>query len=264
MIRISNEYANPNVPDSEAHRRVDAAQSWLDGAVSIAERLNDAEVNELTSNTLQAIGVCRPDKEMYTSPVCGPLRPSVILVPLFREDANTTDTSRDLLNPYARQVASFRENTPGRIYVNADLRLSTLLKGLLLLHEAKHAQLYKSITLRNHPSHYDEETVVYAFEFRVISALDTSYRETINKLAQSFVTSFNHPADRKKLFAGSDVVTSAPLDTALGPSFSEEEDGIRRTIVWFGTVFRVLEKYYMNDAVTEKAAFLQQIDSAVV
>jgi hypothetical protein len=259
-MRISSQYTNEELPSAEIERRVRAAQAWVDGVAAVADRVHDLEVDRLTNGVLRHIGVARPDRESYIEPVQGSLRPSILFIPLFPEDAVRSDTARLLIAPDASFGAVYRENRPGRIYMNAELRLSALLRGILILHEAKHAELYEAGVYRDdlNRDHWYEESAVFDFEFRLLRELSPAYGEAIAKLCAALSKQYDSLQTRIDALHSTNALEAMSLDDALGSSLSPEDTSIRWTIVRLDAICSMIAITHPDTAVDEKAKFLKR------
>jgi hypothetical protein len=143
-MKIGNFYVNPELDRAEVDRRVEAAQSWLDGMDEVVRHTKDDEATGLTEEMLSGVVVLKPSKRDVVVPVQGPEpeKLTIALIPLFKEDKRTTKTARQLMSEGSKEAARFTENDPGRVYFNAEIPMSGLWKGLIGLLEAKYISFF--------------------------------------------------------------------------------------------------------------------------
>lgn len=169
-----------------------------------------------------------------------------------------------MLSPNSSQAAYYTENRPGRIYFNNEVSLSSSLKGLLLLHEAKHAEIFETNQFRdgNELDHWLEEAAVFEFEFRLLRNLcGTPYDEMMDKTVARFIEEYGDKDDSGRTLPEPDTMDIRVVDEIFGPILSEREPSLRKSIVWMHATFRMLEAKYPEVAEIEKAKFLRHIYS---
>lgn len=261
-MEISTWYVNSElVPEEIAHRK-EAAQEWADSMYAVIEKTQDQEALELLNGALSGIAIGRPDTEKHLVPIQGPEQPTVVFVPLFSEDTDINDTTRMMMDQNLPQAALYTENTPGRIYFNAQAPLSPMLKGILMLHEAKHAELHGSNQFREGQEldHWHEEVAAFEFEFRLLRKLcGKQYEDLINNLVPYFIEVYGGKDGQVGALPRLSSIDTALVDEVFGVSHSEHELRITKSIVWVDVAFRMWENTYADTAERDKATFLRQI-----
>jgi hypothetical protein len=184
---------------------------------------------------------------------------------LLKEDKKTTKTARQLLSDSSKEAARFTENDPGRVYFNAEIPMSGLWKGLIGLHEVKHAKLYRQGEYRDgdEMDHWTEEADVFSFEHRLMEILGgEAYRARMAEMVTSLAKA--NPGDNPpQLQLGNPSALDLDfLDEIFGPNQSDRERTIRASTVWIDLVLRVLDQKFPDDPLGEKAHFLRQIYSS--
>ena len=264
---ISNWYINSDLAEEEIKKRVDAAKAWLEGLNLVVKMTKDAEALELLNGVLSNVGVARPHKVKIIEPVQGPEEPTLILVPLFSEDAKLTDTTRLLMvvnDSDLPPTAYFIENKPGRIYFNGTTMLSRLVKGLVALHEAKHSQFYEDYKLHKGKKldNWREETLAFEFEFRLISKLcGTTYDKFLKLQTKRFIKEYDDHGGEGGMLPGPELLQASTIDYVFGLSKSKREAEIRRSLLWTATIFRMFEQLYPTTADSHKDMFMEEISA---
>lgn len=266
-MKIGNFYVNPEIGDTEVSSRVEAAQGWLDGMYTVIELTGDAEATTLGKRLLSGVVVLKPDAEDFVIPVQGPKRRKITLslVPLLAEDEEATDTTRQLMAEHSTEAARFTENVPGRVYFNGEVAISPIWKGLIGLHEVKHAELFKAGKHRNDDpaDHWLEEAEVFEFEHRLMEKLGGQvYSDEVGSMVVALAEA-NPEVDPSELkLGGPSDVREAFLNDVFGESESEREEHIRASTVWIDVALRFLGQKFPDSADLEKALFLEQIYSS--
>lgn len=261
-MEISNSYVNPELQAVDIEKRRQAAQTWADGMQAVVDKTQDPDAQSLLAGVLSGVAVAQPDAERYLVPVQGPKRPTILLIPLFAEDANISDTNQQILAEKSSLAAYYTENIPGRIYFNADISLTPLLKGILMLHEAKHAAFFEAKQFRegNELDHWFEEVATFEFEFKLLEKLcGQHYEDYLAKMLPVFVKEYDDIDGQGGVLPNIHSVDGSVLDEIFGPSLSEREQGFRRSIIWIDTVFKMFEQVYPQTAATDKAQLLRQL-----
>lgn len=261
-MKVDNQYVNSEISAPELESRVEAAQTWIQDIETITDTTQDTEAERLLNGVLNKAAVARPDKEKDTVFLQGYEQPTIFLIPLFREDRDISDTTRIIMGEHASQIARYTENTPGRIYFNAETPLTSLLKGILILHEAKHAELFETNQFRegNELDWWYEEAAVFDFEFRLLNRLiGKPYEDLITNTALRLAMDNNSSSDLKAdppqaILPGIDT-----LDEIFGSESSPQELSLRNFIVWLNAVFRILERSRPSAVNQDKAWFLQRV-----
>lgn len=263
-MEIGSWYINPELRPEEIERRRAAAQEWATSIHEVIEKTNDTEAQNLLNGVLSGIAVGLPDPERYLVPVQGPEKPTIVLVPLFTDDTDINDTTRLMMAPNSSQAAHYTENIPGRIYFNAEIALSPLLKGLLMLHEAKHAEIFETNQFREGKEldHWHEEVATFEFEFRLLQLLcGKQYEDSVEKEVQRFIEEYDDKDGHGGTLPQPHSIDTTVIDEVLGATNLEREHHLRKSIVWMGITFRMFEKIYPDTAERDKAKFLRQIYS---
>ncbi|MCA9348915.1 hypothetical protein KC878_02095 [Candidatus Saccharibacteria bacterium] len=261
-MEIGNWYVNPELQLEEIERRRRAAHEWATSIHKVVEKTNDVEAQDLLNGVLSGIAVGLPDPERHLIPVQGPEQPTVVLVPLFADDADINDTTRLIMNPNSSQAARYTENRPGRIYFNAEIELSPLLKGILMLHEAKHAEIYEANRFREGTEldHWHEEVATFEFEFRLLQELcGKQYKDLMEKEVQRFIEEYDDKDGRGGTLPEPRSIDMTVVDEVFGVINSERERHLRNSIVWMDITFRMFDKIYPDTSGRDKAKFLRQL-----
>ena len=159
--------------------RVEAINQWFEPAIKIAQETGIPQALKiadfLQSNT--ALGIVMPDEKtvyLFSGQPVLPLDQYAYLTPVLEQDIDRLP-DEDSRQPFAKGRASvaarFNEGS-NNIYL-PNSTLSRQGKGVVLLHEAKHAinEIEKLYDRQNPDSHWIEEAEVYIFEFDVLRAL---------------------------------------------------------------------------------------------
>lgn len=261
-MKIGDWYVNSEASMPEVEPRVEAARTWIHNIETITDNTRDAEAERLLNGVLNRAAVARPDKEKDIVLLQGYERPTIFLIPLFREDQDISSTTRIIMGEHASQITRYTENTPGRIYFNAETSLTSLLKSVLIFHEAKHAELFEANQFRegDELDWWHEEAAVFNFEFRLLNKLiGSSYEGLITNTALRLTMDKNSSSDIK---AGSPQAILPGIDTldeTFGSEHSPQELGLRNFIVWLNAIFRILERSRPSTVNQDKARFLQRI-----
>jgi hypothetical protein len=235
--------------------------------IEVAKLTHDEEAVRLSDEMLSGVVVLKPHRRDIVVPVQGPEPDTltIALVPLLKEDKKTTKTARQLLSDSSKEAARFTENDPGRVYFNAEIPMSGLWKGLIGLHEVKHAKLYRQGEYRDgdEMDHWTEEADVFSFEHRLMEILGgEAYRARMAEMVTSLAKA--NPGDNPpQLQLGNPSALDLDfLDEIFGPNQSDRERTIRASTVWIDLVLRVLDQKFPDDPLGEKAHFLRQIYSS--
>jgi hypothetical protein len=261
-MEIGNWYVNPELRPEEIAHRKEAAQQWADGIHKVVEETQDPEALELIKGVLSGIAIGQPDAERHLVPIQGPEQPTIVLIPLFTKDADINDTTRMMMDPSTSQAARYTENRPGRIYFNAEIAMSPLLKGILMLHEAKHADSYETNQFREGQEldHWHEEVAIFEFEFRLLQKLcGKGYEELMDKEVPRFIEEYDDKNGRGGTLPKPASIDTTIVDGVFGATDSERERQLRKSIVWMDVTFRMFNKIYADTAERDKAKFLRQI-----
>lgn len=261
-MEISAWYKNPESEEGVMKKRLDAATYALDSISAIAGKIQDEEVTELINGVLRDVAVGLPDSQRYLVPIQGSDQPTIVFVPLFTEDTDINKTTKSLMMPSLVQAARFTENNPGRIYFNAEIPLSPLLNGLVMLHEAKHALIYESGLFRNGEEldYWREEVNVFEFELRLLRQIcGDEYDTFVAKTMERFVNFYNDQDGKGGTLLGPESIDIGQMGEGLGTSTSERDAKLRRSIVWMDVVFRMFDKVYPKTSTDDKSRLLQQM-----
>jgi hypothetical protein len=263
-MEIGNWYVNPELQPEETAKRREAAQQWAEGVNEVAEKTQDPEALDLINSVLSEIAIGQPDAERHLVPIQGPEQPTIVLVPLFAEDTDINNTTRMILDPHSFLAAYYTEDKPGRMYFNAEIVLSPLLKGILMLHEAKHAELYETNQFREGKEldHWLEEVATFEFEFRLLQELcGQTYKALMSREVPRFIEEYGDKDGRGGTLPKPASIDTTTIDDAFGVISSERERQLRKSIVWMDVTFRMLDDIYATTADRDKAMFLRQIYS---
>lgn len=261
-MEIGNWYVNSELDSGEIERRTQASQEWVNSIHGVVEKTQDTEAQHLLNGVLGGIAVGLPDPERYLIPVQGPEQPTIIFVPLFTSDTDVSELTKMMMSPNSSQAAHYTENRPGRIYFNSEVKLSPFLQGLLMLHEAKHADIFESHQFRegHELDHWLEEVATFEFEFKLLQKLcGKSYEELVDKSVARFIEEYVDKDGLGGTLPKPGSIDIAAIDEVFGPSLSEREPTLRKSIVWMDVVFRMFEQIYPDTAQRDKAKFLRQI-----
>ena len=261
-MEIGTWYVNHELTPDEIERRTHSAQEWANSVNEVVEKTQDIEAKHLLNSVLSGIAVGLPDPERYLIPVKGPENPTIIFVPIFNSDSEINNITKMMTSPNSSQAAYYTENRPGRIYFNGEVAISSLLRGVLMLHEAKHAQFFESNQFRqgNDLDHWYEEMATFEFEFKLLQKLcGESYDEIIDKSVARFIDEYDDKDGKGVTLPQAGSLDINAIEEILGPSLSEREPALRKSIVWMNVVFRMIEAIYPDTAARDKAMFLRQI-----
>jgi len=261
-MEIGNWYVNPELDSGEIERRTQAAQEWVNGIYEVVEKTKDTEAQRLLNGVLGGIAVGLPDPEQYLVPVQGPEQPTIFIVPLFTSDTDASEVTKMMMNPNSSLAAYYTENKPGRIYFNSEVEMSPLLRGLLMLHEAKHAEIFESnqFSKRHELDHWLEEVATFEFEFKLLQKLcGKSYEELIDESVARFIEEYGDKDGQGGTLPRPGSIDIAAVDEVFGPSRSERERTLRKSLVWMDMVFQIFEQADPDTAQMNKAKFVRQI-----
>lgn len=170
-----------NMPESQVRLsdRLEIATRWASAASWVAKRTGDNEATGLLDFLDQKGALAVPFENGYRLyyPNNGSQRPHsehVFLAPILRSDARflpADDGRLDVINSTKGTVARYNEGS--QTVLIPPTRLPRTVRGLVFLHELKHAWLdINQLVDRNKPgSDWDEEAEVFIFEFRLLSLL---------------------------------------------------------------------------------------------
>jgi hypothetical protein len=159
--------------------RIEAINQWFEPAIKIAQETGIPQALKiadfLQSNT--ALGIVMPDEKtayLFDGQPELPLDQYIYLTPVLEQDIDRLpdeDSRQPFANGRASVAARFHEGS-NNIYL-PNSTLSRQGKGVVLLHEAKHAinEVEKLYDRQNPDSHWIEEAEVYIFEFDVLRVL---------------------------------------------------------------------------------------------
>jgi hypothetical protein len=167
-----------------------------------------------------------------------------------------------LMGENSPQAARYTENKPRRIYFNAEAAISPLLMGVLVLHEAKHAEFYESNQFRTGSGldHWLEEAATFEFEFELLGILGGQpYIDLMETTVAKFADEYKVEDGRGGQLPKPKNVGIHVLDNALGAPKSDQERSLRRSIVWMNAIFRLFYKVYPETAERDIAQFLRQL-----
>ncbi len=159
--------------------RIEAVNQWFEPAIKIAQETGIPQVLKvadfLQSNT--ALGIVMPGEKtvyLFSGQPELPLDQYAYLTPVLEQDSDRLpdeDSRQPFTKGRASVAARFHEGS-NNIYL-PNSTLSRKGKGVILLHEAKHAvnEIEKLYNRQDPESHWIEEAEVYIFEFDILKAL---------------------------------------------------------------------------------------------
>lgn len=172
--------------------RFELARQWVDTALKILEQLEKPlapRLEELLRNKT-ALGVARQDETLlfYASKPKFKQEEYVYITPILKQDEEFLlegSPKREFTSPNPTYVAMFYEDSRA-IYLASAEDLSDTTKGLLVLHETCHALIQDEglIDLNSDDAYWEEEALVYSFEFELLNQLGgNKYIEVLNKIS---------------------------------------------------------------------------------
>lgn len=168
-------------------RRAQAAGEWVRAAYWVAKQTNDKEAQDLLGFFANRWALLVPLENgqnlvRYSGPPQGNYEDYVYMAPLLPGDARRLAPGDPRQHVISGEVAGRYTENSQAIYVPTK-RLARVTRGLVLLHELKHAELdIRSLIDRTQPNaHWKEEADVFLFEFRLLSKLGgVAYQQLLN------------------------------------------------------------------------------------
>lgn len=255
-MHISDSIVNSDIVESERNKRLRCTDDWLQGAEFISNTVDDDKTKELVRGILADVSIYKPTADYLPLIVQGSNNSrSLRFIPLYASDYGVSAKCTDMLSdevPYIRYYGGFE---PG-LYINDEVNVSVKWKGLLLLHEALHAQndldmRRKKLSPRGRGL---EELEAFQYTHNLLrKLLPSTYAEMVDDLADYYeieptIGQFWRNTDTAIIFQLLDQVFMRP--------YSEAEKLSRLGVVWLDVVLRALEKLHGVNAASVKEAWL--------
>ena len=133
-----SEVSESHEPVPSPAERISVATSWTSGAREVSEQTNSSEAERIYETYIANAGVGQYEAAGLKW-LAGPQQPKVVLVPVMsRENVENANISL-FQQTNGPEIARYVENRPGRILFDGGVRMTPQWKGLVLLHEAAHA-----------------------------------------------------------------------------------------------------------------------------
>lgn len=244
-------------------RRTNAAEEWLAAAELVAEVTHDEITQRLFKDIFSSSTITLPPADP-TMDLEFDSNPSIVLVPLFAEDAEVSPLAKAMLSGKGLYAVHARVK-PGVIYLKAEPKISPIVKGLVLMHEALHAELAR---LKRYRSHFSkgasikEELTAYEYEFMLLQQIGgTVYQHFYEQKRTEYIAYpqiSNNKKDKKLPPAA--MLDVQPLEVFLGKPASAREKRLRQSIVHMHLVFGVYDAIYSTRvAKRKKLAWLRNV-----
>lgn len=250
--------ATTSAIDYEKDPHNTTALEWRNAAQYVADTTHDADAKRVMDYLLTSVGFGLPGTNSVTViRVPQNAKSRLLLVPILQEDERL-DPGLKQINRSEDTVAMFRPSD--NVIVIRSERMSTVWKGLLLLHETKHAMSYaqKPYDSNDLKQLCNEERAALEFHSRLMSKLGgityaNVLRTEVDRLREHPGTKIDSYPMKFPDRAGYDP----RLETAFGPSESDLERSSRQTQVWVHAVFTMLDEDYAgSDKEDTKARFV--------
>jgi hypothetical protein len=221
--------------------RIRNARLWIDGAKEVADQIDDKHVHHLYEDYLADAGIGQFEEKGLRW-LAGSKQPKVVLVPIFAQENITSPTIDRFQQVGGSEIAAYHRARPGNIMFSGEVSMTPVWKGIVLLHEAAHADADYEV---KYPSddHWKEEVDVFRLEHRWMRLIGG---EGYIKFIASEVTRFLEEYDDHGGRGGSipPLLHGPQLDLSFSPALSNEETATRRTAAWFDVCFQMFEQKY--------------------
>ncbi|MFH1078157.1 MAG: hypothetical protein V1745_02660 [Patescibacteria group bacterium] len=247
-----------SIIEYEKDPHVTTALAWRNAAQYVTDATKDAEAGRVMEYLLTSVGFGLPGNNSVTVlRVPQDAKSKVLLVPILQEDERL-DPGLKRMNQSETSVALYRPSD--KVIVIRSERMSTVWKGLLLLHETKHAMSFaqKPYDSNDLKQLCYEELATLEFHCRLMSEIGG---ETYARVLRAEVDRLRgHPNTKIDSYPMKFPDRSGyepMLEKAFGPSESDLERSSRQTQVWVHAVFKLLEADYAgSDKDDTKARFI--------
>lgn len=243
----------------QIEQRFEIANKWANSAAEVAERTGNHEAHGLVEllKTNGGIGVPMPGNMMHDF-YSGPPDPEIdyiYLCPLLPKDSRrlpADDNRQGLMTEQPDVVARFAEGSRG-IYLTPK-KLSKLGKGVVLLHELKHAKIdleggHDQASLEDVSL---EEADILVFEFELLeNILGQTYSDIVRQRVSEVTVA---PDETLALDAG-----ESSLDRLIVETFTPEDHELD---LWLGmSAMHTFWLYYQEHSSDPMGAFASSIQN---
>ena len=244
-----------SILNAELQKRMPLWKEWLSAAQEITD--NDQEAMEALNFLEKNYYLVAPCKDSLVKIISPP--------PLFQGGVGILIlTEGDFLKYpeweeefYGGLIAVFSDIAEPIVAIDNRHNLSRLSKGLVLIHNALSAMVNKSANpLNKEEERAVEELISYELQNRILLRLFGNEYEKLIQQEAGRIARFE--IIHKREIPSRDFLTSADtvIKKIIGPPVSETEKIYWRSILWYGSVFRMLEQTHPKDAEGTKLRFL--------
>jgi hypothetical protein len=236
------------------------AHDWISQAENIAEKTHHHEA--------MAVMEFLKDRAVPAEPIRGGFRAAaehvsdeaIYILPLIASDTLIDEHYKHDVEDTSRAATYLTEYRI--LQLNESVATSPLWKGILTLHEGRHAKEHVSRQYDVHdPELFSaEERDTFIFQGEVMALIGgEAYQDALETKLKHLEENLVEEEGGRIKFPSTGPYDSL-LDEAFGPALSEHERQARQTALWIDAVFQLFDQHYgIESSAVEKMLFMKHL-----
>lgn len=245
-----------------ANKHKVAVQEWLDAlGREVVEKTKDPQAEEIFEMLKGNNEVVLPNNTGFSFNGKDIESEPIRILPLLPSDKQYTFPLWQRF--FQSDIAAAFVSDERLVVIKEDAPISSVFKGLILVHEGNHALEYLKhpYTKRSNKAFSEEERDTHEFVARLMAMIGGApYEQLLLSEVQRMTTTAKQTAEGMQ-FSPSGKYHSE-LDSIFGPALSDSEKYKREKLLWLDTVFHFIDAYYdgnKDEKEEVKAEFLLSI-----
>ena len=237
--------------------RREIKEQWIENARSVAQKINDPQVNREFKSLEDNLVLARPIPGGIRFIEGAKSKKWVAFVPLLKVDEEIGGVWEGFRE--AKFAGNFRSEFRALV-VKDETQYSPIAKAFVFFHEGRHDSIYeeKPYTHQTDEEYCNEEVQVHIYQNRIMSLLGGKAYEEVLAREVKRITRLAKRVNHGFSIANRDKYDEQ-LAVAFGKPASDFEKDFLSTSLWIHAVFIYIDRHYTTGVLARKAIFLRAI-----